>query len=209
MRGRSHREVTEKALRLLNNAASGHSLPVNEWKTVIEEAADVDNYKDLEFVDVESWLGWLTGDHGRDDPHQSSEGDDDDEAHYEAEGHIFTDNPVPLVSAINLATVAELERAIGAPVDPLRFRANLYLEGLPAWAEFDWVGREVCAGEVRLRGAERIDRCAATNVDPATGVRDLNIPAALQRRYGHIDCGVLFEVTSGGRLEVGMPLEAG
>ena len=47
---------------------------------------------------------------------------------------------------------------------------------------------------------ERIDRCAATNVDPATGLRDLNIPLALRQHYGHIDCGVLLRVVRGGKI---------
>ena len=63
--------------------------------------------------------------------------------------------------------------------------------GLPAWEEFDWLGREVGAGDSRFHVAERIDRCAATNVDPASGARDLNIPLTLRQNYGHIDCGVL------------------
>jgi uncharacterized protein YcbX len=97
-------------------------------------------------------------------------------------------------------------RRLGAPVDPLRFRANLYVSGLPAWREFDWLGREVSAAEVGFRVAERINRCAATNVDPASGVRDLNIPLALRKAYGHIDCGVLLRVIRGGDLEVGQEI---
>jgi uncharacterized protein len=121
-------------------------------------------------------------------------------------GHMFTDNPTKYVSLINLATVADLEREIGRPVDALRFRANLYVEGLPAWEEFDWLNREVGAGDARFRTAERIDRCAATNVDPASGARDLDIPLTLRRSYGHIDCGVLLRVARGGELEVGQTI---
>jgi uncharacterized protein YcbX len=123
-----------------------------------------------------------------------------------APGHIFTDNPTKYVSLINLASVAALEREIGRPVDPLRFRANLYVDDLPAWAEFDWLDQELGAGEARFHVAERIDRCAATNVDPASGARDLDIPLTLRRSYGHIDCGVLLRVTRGGDLEVGQEI---
>jgi uncharacterized protein YcbX len=123
-----------------------------------------------------------------------------------AAGHMFTDNPEKYLSLINLASVAEPERHLGRSVDPLRFRANLYVEGLPAWAEFGWLGREVGAGEARFHVAERIDRCAATNVDPESGERDLNIPLALRISYGHIDCGVLMRVTHGGDLEVGQAI---
>jgi uncharacterized protein YcbX len=125
-----------------------------------------------------------------------------------APGHMFTDNAIKYVSLINLASVAELEPQLG-PVDPLRFRANLYVADLPAWAEFDWVGRELTAGTARFHAAERIDRCAATNVDPGRGERNLNIPLTLRRTYGHIDCGVLLRVTRGGTLELGQPIAPG
>jgi uncharacterized protein YcbX len=120
-----------------------------------------------------------------------------------APGHMFTDNPTPYLSLINLATVQALERALGRPVDPLRFRANLYVADLPAWGEFAWLGRTLGAGEV----AERIDRCAATNVDPISAARDLNMPLALRQGWGHIDCGVMLRVTRGGTLATGAKIE--
>jgi uncharacterized protein len=85
-------------------------------------------------------------------------------------GHTFTDNPTKYVSLINLASVAEIERRMGRPLDPLRFRANFYVEDLPPWAEFNWVAGELAAGDARLHVAQRIDRCAATNVDPSSGL---------------------------------------
>jgi uncharacterized protein YcbX len=50
---------------------------------------------------------------------------------------------------------------------------------------------------------KRIVRCAATNVDPATGLRDLAIPDTLIRTFGHVDCGVYGEVVEGGEIKVG------
>jgi uncharacterized protein len=123
-----------------------------------------------------------------------------------APGQMFTDQATKYVSLINLASVADLERRLDRPVDPLRFRANLYVADLPAWREFDWLGRKLGAGDVVFHVAERIDRCAATNVDPASGVRDLNLPLTLRQAYGHIDCGVLLRVTRGGDLEVGQAI---
>ena len=47
------------------------------------------------------------------------------------EGYQFTDSRASgFVSIINLASVAALETVIGLPVHPLRFRANLYVDGL-------------------------------------------------------------------------------
>lgn len=123
-------------------------------------------------------------------------------------GYRFTDSRSGFVSIINLASVADIETRIGAPVDPLRFRGNVMVEGLPAWAENELVGSEI-AGEngLRLRVIKRIERCAATNVDPATGIRDMQIPKALMVAYGHVDCGIYCEIVAGGRLMPGARLE--
>jgi uncharacterized protein YcbX len=65
------------------------------------------------------------------------------------------------------------------------------------------VGQEIAIGSnARLKIVKRIVRCAATNVDPATGIRDLAIPDALQRAYGHADCGIYAEVVGPGEIVV-------
>ena len=119
-------------------------------------------------------------------------------------GYRFTDSRTGYVSLINRASVAATEDLVGAPVDPLRFRGNLYLDGLEPFAELDMVGRvlETESG-ARLKVTSRTVRCAATNVDPQTGQRDLSIPKALMDGLGHADCGVYAEVLAGGRLRPG------
>ncbi len=121
----------------------------------------------------------------------------------EAPGHMFSDVPEKCLSLINLASVTDLERVVGAAVDPSRFRANIYFEGAPAWSEFDWVGKEIEIGPARLRVTARIDRCAATDVNPQTALRDMNVVKALQRGFGHIDMGVYAEVIGGGEIATG------
>ncbi|MCY1642050.1 MOSC domain-containing protein [Methylorubrum sp. SL192] len=118
-------------------------------------------------------------------------------------GYRFTDSRTGYVSLINRASVAATEDLAGAPVDPLRFRGNLYLDGLEPWAELDMVGRVLEAGDVRLKISSRTERCAATNVDPLTGQRDLSIPRTLMQGVGHTDCGVYAEVLAGGVLRTG------
>ena len=121
-----------------------------------------------------------------------------------AEGFSFSDVARKVVSIINLASVAAVEDAVGAPVHPLRFRANLYVRGWPAWHEFGLLGKEVAIGPAaRLRIVKRIVRCAATDVDPDTGIRDLSIPDTLAASFGHGDCGVYGEVIEAGEIAVG------
>jgi len=121
-----------------------------------------------------------------------------------APGFSFSDVARKVVSIINLASVAAIEDVIGRPVHPLRFRGNVYVTGWPAWREFDFLGQEITvARRPRFRIIKRIVRCAATNVDPDTGIRDLSIPDTLMRSFGHTDCGVYGEVLEGGEIAVG------
>ena len=121
----------------------------------------------------------------------------------EAEGHMFSNAQEKLVSIVNLASVRDLERVERRPVHPLRFRANLYIDGGPPWQEMAWTGSEVRIGSAGLRVTAPIERCAATNVDPESGERDLNIPRTLQAGFGHCRMGVYATVSKGGELAIG------
>ena len=121
-----------------------------------------------------------------------------------APGHSFSDVSRKVVSIINLASVRAIETVVGAKIDPLRFRANLYVDGWPAWHEFSLLGRTVKVGEAaEIKIVKRILRCAATDVDPQTGERDLAIPRSLNAAFGHGDCGVYGEVVKSGEIAVG------
>jgi uncharacterized protein YcbX len=115
-------------------------------------------------------------------------------------GHSFSDVASKVVSIINLGSLRAIENLVDQPVHPLRFRANLYVEGWPAWHEFDLLDRTLVIGDARLKVVKRIKRCAAINVDPETAARDLNIPQVLMRRLGHADCGIYAEVIEGGAI---------
>jgi hypothetical protein len=125
-----------------------------------------------------------------------------------APGHSFSDVAAKCVHLVNLASVREVERTLGRPVDPLRFRANMYLDGLAPWAEFGWEGKQIEIGPARLQVFARTQRCEATNVDPGTGARDMAIPAHLQRTWGHEDFGIYAKVVTGGEVAVGAPVAA-
>jgi hypothetical protein len=126
--------------------------------------------------------------------------------------HRFTDVSVvsptlmQAVSVINLASVRDLGARMGCELDPMRFRANVYFDGGEPWEELGWIDHELQLGEVPARAVLRTRRCAATNVDPTTGVRDLGIPQALIKHYRHGDMGVYVELLGSGTLRRGDPL---
>jgi uncharacterized protein YcbX len=118
-------------------------------------------------------------------------------------GFSFSDVAAKVVSLINLESVRDLGGRLGTEVHPLRFRGNVLVEGMPAWAELDLVGKRLTAGGAAFEGMDRIVRCAATNVNPVSAERDLAIPRSLQELYGHGDCGAYLRVVEGGELKVG------
>ena len=118
-------------------------------------------------------------------------------------GHSFSDVAKKVVSIINLGSVAAIEAIVGLPIHPLRFRANLYVSGWPAWHEFELLGQTLAIGDARLKITKRITRCAAINVDSETAARDLDIPPTMMRRLGHNECGIYAEVIAGGTIGVG------
>lgn len=122
-------------------------------------------------------------------------------------GYSFSDLAAPVISIINLASVASLEGVIGRPVNPLRFRGNLHVTGWDAWYERGLIGRELKIGEVRLKVIDEIVRCAATNVDPVTAERDMEIPKTLMRHFDHNFCGIYAEVIAGGQIAPGDNIE--
>ncbi|MBT3238488.1 MAG: MOSC domain-containing protein [Rhodospirillaceae bacterium] len=116
---------------------------------------------------------------------------------------VFSDQKTKVISLINLASVRDFERVVSMPLDPIRFRGNIYIDGLDPWKEFEWCGKDIQVGSVTLSVTEHIDRCAAINVDPSTGERDRNLVKELQRGFGHVNMGVFATVKTGGSFAVG------
>lgn len=115
----------------------------------------------------------------------------------------MTDSAFPSIAILSDASLAALGDRLGRPLERERFRGNIWLDGLAPWAEFDLIGREIRIGAATLAVRERITRCTATTVNPATGVSDADTLAALSAGWGHRDFGVYAEVIAGGRIGLG------
>lgn len=120
-----------------------------------------------------------------------------------ADGGALSDVPDPWVAVANLSSNRALGQRLGMDLSIHRWRANLWLDGLAPWEEFDLVGREIGVGAVRLRVEERITRCRATAANPLTGRTDADTLGALEAGYGHQDFGVYARVIQGGTVALG------
>ena len=120
-----------------------------------------------------------------------------------ADGHSFSDKRAKVLHLVNLASIRDLEKHMGRPVDPLRFRPNIVIDGAEPFAEFEWIDKRLRLPDIVLAGESRTERCAATNVDPTTAARDMQIPRTLMGLYGHADFGIYLLAETGGTLSVG------
>ena len=170
--------------RALSLAAPGHPPMIADPTTPTGRAA------------LGAWLTAFLGPEARDTP-----------IFHDVPGHNFTDQVKKGISLINLASLHDFEKKIGRRLDPLRFRANVYFSGLPAWQEFSWIGQDVLLGSARLNVFKVTVRCPATKVNLETGERDCDVPALLFEHYGHRDLGVHAEVTESGHFAIGDSLE--
>lgn len=118
-------------------------------------------------------------------------------------GGTLADRDSQSLSLHSTASHNAVSASSGIELSRRRWRGNLWCDGLPAWEEFSWVGKQISIGSVRLAVTERIERCAATSANTSTGEHDINMPSHLFTSYGHRDFGVLCQVVSNGRIEPG------
>jgi len=131
---------------------------------------------------------------------QSGYGRDDDQVAF-ADGF-------PLL-LIGQASLQDLSSKVGRPLEMLRFRPNLVIEGSDAFAEDGW--KRIRIGDVEFRVVKPCSRCILTTIDPQTGERSTDRePLATLQKYRAQADGAMFGqnlVNDGnGRLEVGMPV---
>ncbi|MEM6307212.1 MAG: MOSC N-terminal beta barrel domain-containing protein [Pseudomonadota bacterium] len=123
------------------------------------------------------------------------------------EGRGMTDTPFASISLNSHTSLQALSDRMGTPLSPLRFRGNIWLDDMPPWDEFDWIGKTITLGGATLQVAERITRCRATTANPDTGRIDADTLSALQSGWGHKDFGVYVTVTQGGIVKTGDSLQ--
>jgi len=106
------------------------------------------------------------------------------------------------ISLLSQATLDNLSEVAGTLVDVRRFRPNIVLDGVSAWEEFNWIGKEFQLGKALISVTAKIGRCVNIEVDPYTGDRDLPLLSLLQQKFGHAQTGVLAKIISSGNVAI-------
>lgn len=113
------------------------------------------------------------------------------------------DAPVTLMSSASLHALAPA--LDGAVPDARRFRMTIAIDGVEAWEEHGWGGREIAVGAALLRGIDPVPRCVVTTRDPENGRTNAPMLAALAQLRGKRDVtfGIWCEVLQSGTVRVG------
>lgn len=130
----------------------------------------------------------------------------------------FQDRARGYVTLHNRASLRELQAALGVELDEVRFRSNIAIDGIDAWAEDDLIGQQIRIGELLFDVIGPINRCLATHANPDTGRYDVQVMQALTRKMGRKQpsFGVLLlpaeqngtGAWGGAEVRVGQPVQA-
>jgi len=107
------------------------------------------------------------------------------------------------VSIMNLQTLRVVSEAIGQKVDIDRFRGNLIIDDLPAWSEFGLAGWRYKIGEAVVEFSRPMRRCAATEINPESGARDVPVTKLIVEKFGHGYFGIYARVVKSGPIACG------
>ena len=107
------------------------------------------------------------------------------------------------ISLINLNSIEDFEKRINQKVEFQRFRGNFYVDGIDAWEEQNWIGKNIKINNVLFKVERNIPRCVAINLKPKTDNSDLNLLQSLKKAYNHFDMGIYLRSLNDGKIKVG------
>ena len=107
------------------------------------------------------------------------------------------------ISLINLNSIKDFEKKINEKIKLQRFRGNLYIEGLNAWEERNWIGKNIEINNTIFKVEKNIPRCVAINLKPKTNDNKINLLQSLKKTYNHFDMGVYLRSLNDGLIKVG------
>ena len=102
----------------------------------------------------------------------------------------FDTMPNNSISLINKKSISDFSNKISTNIEIERFRANIYIDGIAAWEERDWIGKTININNINFFVSDEISRCSATNLKPSTDLVTINLPNQLKKTYDHINMGL-------------------
>ena len=70
------------------------------------------------------------------------------------------------ISLINNKSIQDFKNKINQEIEIQRFRGNIYINGIDAWEEQNWIGKIIKINDISFKVEKKIPRCVAINLKP-------------------------------------------
>ena len=107
------------------------------------------------------------------------------------------------LSLINNKSIKDFEDKTNQEIETKRFRGNIYVDGIEAWEERNWIGKIIKINNISFKVEKNIPRCVAINLKPNTDDDSLNLLQSLKKTYNHFDMGVYLTALDSGEINIG------
>ena len=104
------------------------------------------------------------------------------------------------ISLINIKSIEDFQNKINQKIEIQRFRGNIYIDGIDAWEEQNWIGKIIKINDVSFKVEKNIPRCVAINLKPNSDDRSLNLLQSLKKNYNNFDMGIYLTALSDGKV---------
>jgi len=111
------------------------------------------------------------------------------------------------VSLLNMRSINDFQNKIDKEIEIPRFRGNIYVDGIKAWEERNWIGQIIKINNVSFKVEKNIPRCVAINLKPKTDDNSLNLLQSLKKTYNHFDMGIYLTSLDNGKIEIGNKIQ--
>jgi len=107
------------------------------------------------------------------------------------------------ISLINTKSVEDFQNKTNQEIESQRFRGNIFVNGVDAWEERNWIGKIIKINDISFKVEKNIPRCVAINLKPNTDDNSLNLLQSLKKTYNHFDMGVYLTALNDGLINIG------
>ena len=107
------------------------------------------------------------------------------------------------ISLINNKSIEDFKNKINQEIEIQRFRGNIYINGIDAWEEQNWIGKIIKINDISFKVEKKIPRCVAINLKPNSDDKSLNLLQSLKKNYNHFDMGIYLTALNDGKINTG------
>ena len=107
------------------------------------------------------------------------------------------------ISLINTKSVEDFQNKTNQEIETQRFRGNIFVDGVDAWEERNWIGKIIKINNISFKVEKNIPRCVAINLKPNTDDNSFNLHQSLKKTFNHFDMGIYLTALDSGEINTG------